>query len=169
MLDPEAITAAMRAILDRAGAHYHAYRHRPILSYEDAESVAKELDWSGTEGKVVVCRAGGGFAVYVTRQGERLDQRAMKRRLGVRSVRIAASDELREAFGAQPGAAYPFGFAAEVPILVDTRLYHEDWLLFSAALPTVTFQLRGADLPRVFESLPNAVHELGGAEKGEHE
>ncbi|HEU5424756.1 MAG TPA: YbaK/EbsC family protein [Nitrolancea sp.] len=167
MLDPAAISDEMLAILDRTGAQYHAYRHRPVLSYEDAEAVGREQGWSGTEGKVVVCRADDGYAVYVTRQGERLDQRAMKRALGVRKLRVASADELRAGFAAEPGAAYPFGFAAEVPILVDPAIYDEDWLLFSAALPTVTLRIRGRDLRRLFAGLANHVSELPSAASGE--
>ena len=83
----------------------------------------------------------------------------MKRALGVKKVRLAGEDELREEFGAQPGAAYPFGFAPAVPILIDPAIYDEEWLLFSAALPTVTLQIRGTDLRAVFDSLPNPTYE----------
>ncbi|HET7037345.1 MAG TPA: YbaK/EbsC family protein, partial [Thermomicrobiaceae bacterium] len=82
---------------------------------------------------------------------------------GVRTLRIASAEELREGFAAEPGAAYPFGFAAEVPIAVDPAIYDEEWLLFSAALPTVTVQIRGRDLRRVFAALANRVSELPSA------
>ncbi len=59
---------------------------------------------------------------------------------------VASGDDLLAQFGAQPGAAYPFGFADDVPILIDPVIYDEDWMLFSAPPPTVTLQFRGRDL-----------------------
>ena len=108
----------------------------------------------------VVCRTTAGLAVVVTLAGQRVDTGAVKRLLGTKRVSIASADELRETFGAEPGAAYPFAFAADIPIVVDPLIYAEDWVLYSAGPPTHTLQLRGADLRALFASLPNPTFEV---------
>ncbi len=155
MVDPHAAYEEILRLLDDAATPYRLYHHRPVLSYEEAELARQEAGFEGTEGKVVICRVDDGFAVYVTLQGRRLRQRAMKQLLGVRKVRLATVDELRETFGAEPGCAYPFGFDSDIPIVLDRTIYDEEWLLFSAALSTTTIQLRGHDLRSFVGHLPN--------------
>jgi Ala-tRNA(Pro) deacylase len=150
----------MQAILDRSGAEHRLYEHRPVLSYEDAELARREAGFSGTEGKALVVAADDRFAVFLTRQGTRLDTKAVRQALGAKKVRVASADDLRERFAAQPGAAYPFGFADDIPILVDPAIYSEDSMLFSAPLPTVTLQIRGRDLRGLLEGLRNNVLEV---------
>ena len=136
-------------------AEYRPYRHRLILSYADAEAVRVEVGFAGVEGKCLVLRAGEGFAVCVTLAGRRVDLRRVRDRLGGAKVRLATAGELRDRFGAEPGNAYPFGFDAGVAILIDPDLFVAEWVLFSPALTTATIQVRGRDLARIFEDLPN--------------
>lgn len=144
-------------ILDAAGAEYMLYEHRPVLTYEDIETVARETGWKGTEAKNLVMKASDEFVVYVTMQGVRSDTKAMKKHLGVKKLRMATDGELEEHFGAQPGNAYPFGFGEDIHILIDPDVLEQEWLLFSPCRPSATVQVRGQDLEKVFQSLPNEV------------
>lgn len=159
MIDPHRVYEGILHLLDAAGIEYRLYHHRPVLSYVEADLARAESGFEGTEGKVVVCRVDEGFAVYVTTQGRRLDQRAVKRLLDVTKLRLATAEELRDRFGAEPSCDYPFGFAPEIPIVIDVAIYDEDWLLFSPALPTTTIQLRGRDLHALTAGLPNPILE----------
>lgn len=147
-------------IMDAANAEYRVYEHRPVLTYEDIEAVAKETGWQGTEMKNLVMKAGDNFVVYVTMQGVRSDTKAMKKHLGVKKLRMATAEELEEGFGAEPGNAYPFGFDAGVRIMVDPAVFEQEWLLFSPCRPDRTVQVRGGDLQKVFELLPNEVETI---------
>jgi Ala-tRNA(Pro) deacylase len=160
VITPEQAQTNMQAILDRSGARFRLYEHRPVLSYTDAELARQEAGFTGTEGKALVVAADERFAVFLTVQGTRLDTRAVRHALGVKKVRVASADDLLDHFAALPGAAYPFGFAGDIPILVDPAIYAEDWMLFSAPLPTVTHQFRGHDLKELLAGLPNVVVEL---------
>lgn len=157
MHDMNEIANRIIGILDDAGAEYKLYEHRPVLTYDDIELVAKETGWEGTEMKNLVMKAGEDFVVYVTMQGVRSDTKAMKKYLGVKKLRMATDGELDEHFGAQPGNAYPFGFGEDIRILVDPDIYAQEWLLFSPCRPSATVQVRGKDLEKVFASLPNQV------------
>ena len=161
MVDLQVAYDTILRLFADADIPYQLYHHRPVLSYEEAELARQEVGFEGTEGKVVVCRIDDGFAVYVTMQGQRLDQRALKRLLGARKLRLATVDEVREAFGAEPGCAYPFGFAADIPIVFDRSIFDEEWMLFSAALPTTTIQVAGQDLRSLVSHLPNRTLEHG--------
>ena len=156
---PDPYDAILR-LLAAQRAEHRVFRHRPVLTYADAEAVRREAGFVGTEGKCLVLKVGAGFAVYTTLQGRRVDFRRIRAHLGGVRVRLATPDELRSAFGAEPGNAYPFGFGADVRVFVDPGVYGQDWLLFSPAFPTATVQVRGRDLPRVFRSLPNPTEEV---------
>ena len=160
MEELEGVPATIFRLLDRAGADYRVFRHRPVVTYADAEAARHEAGFVGAEGKSLVLRAGDTFVVYTTLAGRRLDLRRVRARLGRGRVRLATPDELRERFGAEPGNAYPFGFAAGVQVFVDPSIYAEEWVLFSPGILTATVQVRGRDLPRVFRGLPNPTEEV---------
>jgi hypothetical protein len=84
--DMHEIADRIVGIMDAAGAEYRLYEHRPVLTYEDIELVAKETGWNGTEMKNLVLKAGDDFVVYVTMQGVRSDTKAMKKHLRVKEL-----------------------------------------------------------------------------------
>ncbi|HWV23352.1 MAG TPA: YbaK/EbsC family protein [Thermomicrobiales bacterium] len=154
------VRAKMLALLDEAKAEYKVYEHRAVWDYEGYEAVAKETGWQGTEGKNLVMKSGDDYLVYATLQGARVDTKAMKKHLGTKKLRMANAEELDGKFGAEPGNAYPFGFDADVQIIVDPAVFEQEWLLLSLGGAEATVQVRGADLTRVFEGLPNEVEIL---------
>jgi len=160
--DPRTVAAYDRivALLEQLEIPCQSWRHQPVLNYDDAALARHEAGFDGIESKVVVCETDRGLVVYLTTAGQRMDQRAIKRLTGARSARLATPDTLMDRLGAVPGSAYPFGFDASVPIVVDPALYTIDQLLFSPALPTVTFQISGADLQRILASIANPVFEV---------
>ena len=159
MIDPHGAYERIIRLLDEHQVEYTLFHHRPILSYADAEAVGRDVGFRGVEGKCLVLTVGDRFVVYTTTAGMRVDFKRIRDHLGARKVRLASAEELRAHFGAEPGNAYPFGFAANVRILVDPALYEQEWLLFSPALHTATVQIRGRDLPRASRALPNIVEE----------
>ncbi len=160
--DPRTVAAYERvvALLDQLGVTYRAWDHRRVLSYADAALARQEAGFDGVESKAVVCETDRGLVGYLTTAGRRMDQRAVKRLTGARSVRLAAPDALMGRLGAVPGSAYPFGFDPDIPIVVDPALYDVDRLLFSPALPTVTVQISGGDLRRILAAVDNQVLEI---------
>lgn len=160
MIDPQEQYKKLLNILDDNAVNYKLFEHRAALTYEDLADVQKEAGFFGAEAKCMVLRAGDNFAVYATLQGKRLNLDAIADKLGVKKIKLATAEELKEHFGAEPGCAYPFGFAEIVPIYVDPIIYEQEWLLFSPVLPTRTIQASGQDLKRVFQNLPNKVAEV---------
>lgn len=160
MYDPQTACNNILTLLDQNEVEYKLYQHKPILSYEDAEEVRKEVGYTGTEGKCLVLKTDDTFIVYVTTAGNKVNFNAIKSHLGVLKVKLASGEELGEHFGAVPGCAYPFGFDSRFAIFVDPAIYDLDWLLFSPALPTATVQAKGNHLKKLFQSLPNKTEEV---------
>lgn len=147
-------------LLDTSQADYKLYSHRSALTYDDLAAVQKEAGFFGTEGKCLVLKANDKFIVYVTIAGNKINFKRVGETVSAKNIRLATAEELKEYFVAEPGCAYPFGFAADIDIYVDPVIYQQEWFLFSPVLSTKTVQVRGADLKRVFSNLPNRVTEV---------
>ncbi len=147
-------------LLDANKVNYKLFQHKPVFSYEDSVAAQKATGFIGTEGKCLVLKGGGKFFVYITRQGNRMNFEKVKEKLFTDKIKLATPEELREYFGAEPGCAYPFGFDSSIDIYADSELFKEEWILFSAVLPTVTVQIKGNDLRNVFCNLDNKVEEV---------
>ena len=159
-LTPETARQSMIDQMEAVSARYKVYSHRPIRNYDDAELARQESGFFGTESKSMVMKSGESVFVYVTLAGQRVDIKAIRAHLGGPKPKIVGNEEMWERFAAEPGAAYPFGFADDVPIYVDPAIYAEEWLLMSLVLPTETVQIRGEDIRKVFASIPNTVEEV---------
>lgn len=158
----DVVTARARILdaLDRAGARYRQFVHRPVMNYDDAELARQESGFTGTESKSMVLRNGDRFLVYVTLAGKRVDFRAMRAHLGGPKPKMVTDEDLRTHFGAEPGNAYPLGFDAAIPVLVDPDVFAQEWVLFSPAVPTETVQVRGEDLRAAYVLLGNPLQEI---------
>lgn len=160
MIDPQEQYQKLITILDENNVEYKLFKHRAALTYEDLAEVQKETGFFGTEAKCMVLTIDGSFIVYITLQGKRLNMDVIKETLGINKIKLATPDELKEYFAAEPGCAYPFGFGDNVEIYVDPQIFEQEWLLFSPVLPTRTIQAKGADLKKVFETVPNKVTQV---------
>lgn len=159
MINSQEVFEKVINLLDEAKVEYKLFSHKPALTYEDLAEVQKETGFIGTEGKCMVLKADDNFVVYITLQGNKVNFDAIKSTLDVKKVRLASPEELKEYFGAEPGCAYPFGFASDYDIYIDPKIYDQEWFLFSPVLPSKTVQAQGSDLKKVFDNLTNRVTE----------
>ena len=160
MVNPDRVYKELMGLLDSNGVEYKLFEHKAALTYEDLAKAQKETGFFGTEGKCMVLKMDDRFIVYITLQGKRLNFDSIKQHLGTNKLRLAAPEELKEYFGAEPGCAYPFGFDDQYDIFVDPAIYEQEWLLFSPVFPTKTVQAKGNDLKKVFSALSNKVEEV---------
>lgn len=160
MVDQENIYLHIIKLLDDSAAEYKLFEHRAALTYADLEAVQKEAGFFGTEGKCMVIKVDGEFIVYITTFGNKINFDLIKEKLGVKKIRLATPEELKEYFGAEPGCAYPFGFDENINIFVDPEIYNEEWFLFSPLYSTKTIQVKGKDLKKVFGNCGNKIDEI---------
>lgn len=146
-------------LLERLGVKYTQWQHEPILDFATDEKVALELGWTGTHSKSLFLKMkGGGYVLYLTDKDTRLDSKALKLTLGKR-VSIVCNEEMTQVTGCVPGAVSPFDLPNHVIIVVDSRLYQHNEILYTPGLPDLTIGIAARDLRRVLTQLDNPLIE----------
>lgn len=121
----------VRTWLDEQGVTYRAVQHEPTFTSEESARVRGEPISVG--GKALLLKVGDDFRLFVLSAALKLDSAAVKQRFGVKKVRFATADELRELTGLVPGSVPPFGR----PILpfelyIDPSVLANDRIAFNA-------------------------------------
>lgn len=160
----EAIYLANVALLEQLSIPFAKWQHEPILDFETDVRIAKELGWTGLHSKsLFLKKKGGGFALLLTDKDSRLDKAQLKRALGKRTS-ICSNEEMIEQIGCVPGAVCPIGLPDDIAIVVDSRLFDAEEILYTPGKPEWTFGINGIALKQVLDSIPNQIIEI---EKGE--
>ncbi|MEZ4234662.1 MAG: YbaK/EbsC family protein [Myxococcota bacterium] len=126
-------------LFDAAGCGYRLLDHPPAY---DAEQAARLRDTPLSEGgKALVMRLdrGIGFAVLALAADRQVDNRALRKHLGVRRYRFATPEELEAHTGLQPGCIPPFGEPVlPLPLYVDQDLAAGERIAFTAGSHTLS-------------------------------
>ena len=149
----ETKSAAIRAFMDEKGIAYEWYEHKPVLSYEDAEEVAAEVGYTGTESKSLFLRGKktGGYYIFFTVQGEKMDAKLIKELTGEKTS-VCSGAEMQEVLGCFPGCVSPFGHEDSVTLIIDELVYDTEKLVFSPGVPNKTVVIRTADLKTILDA-----------------
>jgi prolyl-tRNA editing enzyme YbaK/EbsC (Cys-tRNA(Pro) deacylase) len=94
-------------MLDAAGVAYRHVVHGPTRTSEESAAARGEPIEVGA--KAMVLKVGDAFGLFVLSAARKLDSGAIKKRIGVKSVRFATPEELLELTGLVPGSVPPFG------------------------------------------------------------
>ena len=139
---------------------HQRYEYEPILDYATDERVRARLGWQAVFSKTLFLKfKDGRFALLLTHQGGRLDNKAVKAALGAKPS-ICTADEMQAEIGCLPGAVCPFLPRADIPLLVDPQLMEHHAFTWTPGHPEQTFLLETAHLARVLEQLPCQVSYL---------
>jgi prolyl-tRNA editing enzyme YbaK/EbsC (Cys-tRNA(Pro) deacylase) len=101
------VLSKVREILAGACVPFTELTHPPTRTSEESAAVRGEP--LGVGAKALLLRVDDRFAIFVLEADRKLDSAAVRRQLGVRTVRFASPDELRELTGLLPGSVPPFG------------------------------------------------------------
>jgi prolyl-tRNA editing enzyme YbaK/EbsC (Cys-tRNA(Pro) deacylase) len=135
---------AIRRLLTDTAVTFREIKHAPTYtSEESANARGEELR---TGGKALLLKTDDVFRLFVLPADRKLDSAAVKRRIGVKKLRFASADELKELTGLVPGSVPPFG----PPILpfelyVDEAVRANDRIAFNAGSLTDSIVLATAD------------------------
>ena len=134
-------------LLDGEGISYRRISHEPTRTSEDsARARGAALE---TGGKALLLKAGEAFSVFVLSAALKLDSSAVKKRLGVKSLRFATADELMDLTGLVPGSVPPFGEPVlPFPLFVDESIGANDRIAFNAGSLTDSVVLSTVDYLR---------------------
>ncbi len=90
---------------------------------------------------------GTGYALLVAAGDRAADFAALRRRFGVRSVRLADPQAVQQVTGYRIGTVTPLALATpNLPVLVDAALVAEDEVSLGIGVPGRHVRLRGVDL-----------------------
>ena len=135
-------------LLDGEGITYRRISHEPTRTSEDSARARGEALETG--GKALLLKAGEDFSVFVLSAALKLDSSAVKKRLGVKSLRFATADELMDLTGLVPGSVPPFGEPVlPFPLFVDESIEANDRIAFNAGSLTDSVVLSTVDYLRV--------------------
>jgi len=135
-------------LLDGEGVSYRQISHEPTRTSEDSARARGEALETG--GKALLLKAGEAFSVFVLSAALKLDSSAVKKRLGVKSLRFATADELMDLTGLVPGSVPPFGEPVlPFPLFVDESIEANDRIAFNAGSLTDSVVLSTVDYLRV--------------------
>ena len=135
-------------LLDGEGVAYRRISHEPTRTSEDSARARGEALETG--GKALLLKAGEDFSVFVLSAALKLDSQAVKKRLGVKSLRFATADELMDLTGLVPGSVPPFGEPVlPFPLFVDESIEANDRIAFNAGSLTDSVVLSTVDYLRV--------------------
>ena len=134
--------------LDGEGITYRRISHEPTRTSEDSARARGEALETG--GKALLLKAGEDFSVFVLSAALKLDSQAVKKRLGVKSLRFATADELMDLTGLVPGSVPPFGEPVlPFALFVDESIEANDRIAFNAGSLTDSVVLTTVDYLRV--------------------
>jgi prolyl-tRNA editing enzyme YbaK/EbsC (Cys-tRNA(Pro) deacylase) len=147
---PTAVHVRLLAWLAEHGVAARSVEHPPTTTSE--ASAAARGEPLAVGGKALLLRVGAGddFQLFVFSAARRLDNAAVRRALGVRHLRFATADELRERTGLVPGSVPPFGPPVlPFPLNLDPSVLQQDRVAFNAGMLTRSLVLAIADYQRI--------------------
>ncbi len=152
----EKISKSIRQALDDAGVDYEILDCDPSLADTAAfcEYYGHPMEKSAN---AILVKSKGGeprFVLCVLLATTRLDvNNAVRKRMGVKKVSFATTEETREQTGMEIGGVTPLGLPKPIPLWVDQRIAALDYIILGAGSRSAKITVA----PHLFEKLPNAM------------
>lgn len=144
----QSVLETIRELLASHAVPFREVHHEPTqTSEESARARGEELRIGG---KALLLRGDESFALFVLPADRKVDSKAIRRELGIKKMRFATSDELRDLTGLVPGSVPPFGRPIlPFPLYVDEGIAANDRIAFNAGSLTDSIVLAVADYLRI--------------------
>jgi Ala-tRNA(Pro) deacylase len=133
----------LRAFLDPTGVTYAVTHHDPVFTSEQAAAIRGTSLASGA--KALVCKADDHFLMIVLPADRKLDSKATRTTLGVKSLRFATREEVESLTSLTPGSIPPFGSLFSLPTYCDEALAREPHINFNAGDHSISLSMAFAD------------------------
>ena len=137
----------MENLLTQHGVRFDVLRHQPVFTSEEAAAV-RGVPLS-TGAKALICKVDARFVMFVIPADRKLDSKRIRQSLGIRALRFATADELRELTSLVPGAVPPFGSLFGLPTHCDARLAENERINFNAGDNSISVSLQCTDYLQV--------------------
>jgi Ala-tRNA(Pro) deacylase len=103
----EAVLDTIRAVLQNASVPFKEIKHE--ATYTSEESARARGEDLNVGAKALLVKIEDEFCLFVLPADRKLNSGAVKRFLGVKKIRFATADELKDLTGLVPGSVPPFG------------------------------------------------------------
>jgi Ala-tRNA(Pro) deacylase len=138
----DTILSKIEVLLQKNNCTYKKVSHRPTFTSEESAVVRGEpLEYGA---KALLIKADECFVILVMSAAQKLDSKKARHSLGVKKIRFATQEELKDLTGLVPGSVPPFG----IPILPFT-LYVDTSI---AGLARVAFNAGSLEVSIIMET-----------------
>lgn len=139
---------SIRALLDSQGIAYRTVHHEPTRTSEESAQIRGEDLKVGA--KAILMKCDDVFRLFVISAAQKIDSKAIKSALKLKSLRFASREELLERTGLEPGAVPPFGRPIlDFDLYADPSVFDNDRVAFNAGSLTDSIIMSAADYRRV--------------------
>jgi Ala-tRNA(Pro) deacylase len=119
-------------------------------SEESAKARGEDLS---TGGKALVMKVGKEFKIFVLSASKKADSNLIKKHFGVKKLRFANSDELKELTGLVPGSVPPFGKPIiDMDLCIDQSIVNNSKIAFNAGSLTNSIIMKMEDYRKIIEA-----------------
>lgn len=126
---------------------FEVLEHEAVFTSDEAAQVRGTSLSSGA--KALICKADDVFLMFVLPADRRLASKQVRKQLGLRSLRFANRDEVRELTGLMPGSIPPFGSLFNLKTYCDQMLRDETVINFNAGDHSISISMKYEDFARV--------------------
>ena len=133
----------IRSFLDQHGISYVIKEHPSVTTSEEAAAARGESLKIGA--KALLVKDDTHFVLLVIPADRKLDTKKVKKVLNTRNLRFASPEELKEIAHVEKGAVPPFGNLLGIEMIVDTRLFEEEYMAFNAGSVETSIKMKTED------------------------
>jgi Ala-tRNA(Pro) deacylase len=130
-------------LLSARGIQFDVLRHRPVFTSEEAAAVRGAALASGA--KALVCKVNERFVIIVLPADRKLASKAVRKAMGLKSLRFAAREEVEQLTGLAPGSIPPFGSLFRLETWCDERLAEQSRINFNAGDHSISISMTYGD------------------------
>jgi prolyl-tRNA editing enzyme YbaK/EbsC (Cys-tRNA(Pro) deacylase) len=152
MTDADLLHPSVRLRLELLGVEFEVMECDPALADTAAFVAHYGVPLDRSANTIVVASKGSQptYAACVLLATTSLDvNNVVRREMGARKASFAAGDPVRALTGMEIGGVTPFGLPDDLPILVDARVLHPDWIILGGGNRSSKLKLAPAALQRL--------------------
>ncbi|MDO8557301.1 MAG: YbaK/EbsC family protein [Candidatus Jorgensenbacteria bacterium] len=129
----------IKKLLTDNNIKYELFEHAPVYTSEEAAKVRNSPLSQGA--KSLLLKTENSFVLAIIPGDKKLDSKKLRKAVGVKSIRFATPEEVKEIMGCEIGACYPFGNIIGVKTIVDENLMNVDNIFFNPGVHDKTIKL----------------------------
>ena len=134
---------AILKFLDDNKVQYETIEHEAVFTSEQAAQVRGLSLKQGA--KSLLLKADKEFILVILPGDKKLDSKKLKTLLGIKNLRFATAEEVKEIMGCEIGACYPFGNLIGINMFVDNALSKNEVISFNPGIHTKSLKITWKD------------------------